>query len=77
MFRASDLLLLSKSDLLDVLDDFRPEAATAHLRALASRAPVFVLSALRPASLSAWLGWLDAQLAQVRATARLPAAAGG
>lgn len=73
MFRASDLLLLSKADLLDVLGDFDPQTATAHLRALASRAPVFALSALRPPTLALWISWLDAQLAQVRAASRLPA----
>ena len=40
MFRAADLVLLSKSDLLDVLDDFAPEKAEGHVRALANAAPV-------------------------------------
>ncbi len=69
MFRASDLVLLSKSDLLDVLDDFAPEKAEAHLRALASRAPVMALSARRADTLGPWIGWLESQLAEVRALA--------
>ncbi|MGB5775641.1 MAG: hydrogenase nickel incorporation protein HypB, partial [Sedimenticolaceae bacterium] len=40
MFRAADLMLISKSDLLGVLDDFVPEKAERHLRELASAAPV-------------------------------------
>ena len=34
MFRAADLVVLSKTDLLRVLDDFDPERAAANLRAL-------------------------------------------
>ena len=45
MFRAADLMLISKSDLLGVLDDFVPEKAERHLRELASTAPVVRLSA--------------------------------
>ncbi len=67
LFRKTDVMLLSKSDLLDVLDDFRPEAATAHLRALANPAPVFCLSARRPATLIPWLEWIDEQLVRQKA----------
>lgn len=58
MFRGTDLLLLSKADLLPVLDDFDPGAAELHLRALANRAPVINLSARSGAGLDAWLAWL-------------------
>ena len=58
MFRAADLVLLSKSDLLDVLDDFAPEKAEGHVRALANPAPVVSLSARRPETLAPWLAWL-------------------
>jgi len=59
MFRAADLVLYTKSDLLPVLDDFDPDRATTHLRALASTAPVYTLSARSPATLQPWLAWLD------------------
>ncbi len=58
MFRAADLVLVTKSDFLDVLDDFDVEAATRNVRALANGAGVVPLSARRPASLAPWLDWL-------------------
>jgi hydrogenase nickel incorporation protein HypB len=66
MFRAADLVLLSKSDLLDVLDDFAPEKAERHIRALANPAGVLRISARRRESLAPWLAWLEARLAEVR-----------
>jgi len=62
MFRAADLVLLSKSDLLPVLDDFRPENARRHLQQLANPAPVLELSARKGAGMDAWLDWLRAEL---------------
>jgi len=63
MFRAADLVLLSKSDLLPVLDDFRPDHARRHLQELASSAPVLELSAKSGAGMDAWLEWLTAEAA--------------
>ena len=65
MFRAADLVLLSKSDLLPVLDDFQPDNARRHLRELASSAPVFELSAKNAAGMDAWIHWLLAELARL------------
>ena len=65
MFRAADLVLLSKSDLLPVLDDFKPDNARHHLRELASNAPVFELSAKNAAGMDAWIQWLLAELARL------------
>ena len=45
MFRAADVMLLTKSDLLDVLDDFDTAKAERHLRELANPAEVMTLSA--------------------------------
>ena len=58
MFRAADLLLLSKTDLLAVLDDFDPAAAEAHFRELANPAPVLQVSARQGEGMEAWLHWL-------------------
>lgn len=58
MFRAADLVLLTKADYLDFADDFDIAAATANVRALANPAPVHSLSVRRPASLAPWLEWL-------------------
>ena len=65
MFRAADLVLLSKSDLLPVLDDFQPDKARHHLRELASDAPVFELSAKNAAGMDVWIHWLLAELARL------------
>ncbi len=62
MFRASDLMLLSKTDLLAILDDFDPEQARQHLRNLANGAPVIELSAKTGAGLQDWLDWLQQEL---------------
>ncbi|MDH3441432.1 MAG: hydrogenase nickel incorporation protein HypB [Gammaproteobacteria bacterium] len=62
MFRAADLMLVSKSDLLDVLGDFDPDKAERHLRELASDAPVFELSARTNAGLRDWAEWLTRNL---------------
>jgi hydrogenase nickel incorporation protein HypB len=59
MFRGSDLVLLTKSDLLDVLDDFDPQKAESHVRHLANPAPVLTLSARREETLGPWFNWLD------------------
>lgn len=67
MFRAADLVLLTKSDLAAVLDDFDAARAEQAVRALANPAPVISLSARRAINLAPWLGWLRAELCAVRA----------
>jgi hydrogenase nickel incorporation protein HypB len=58
MFRASDLMLLSKSDLLEVLGDFDPDKAVQALRGLANPAPVIALSSRDGTGVKEWLSWL-------------------
>ena len=60
MFRSADLVLISKCDLLEVLDDFSPHEATANLRQLANPAPVLQVSAKTGAGMKPWLNWLRA-----------------
>jgi len=60
MFRAADLVLLSKSDFLELMDDFDPAKAARHVRELANPADVLTLSVRRPESLQAWFEWLRA-----------------
>jgi hydrogenase nickel incorporation protein HypB len=68
MFRAADLVLLTKADLLPVLDDFDAARAEGFLRDLASPAPFLPLSARRDAaSLVPWLDWLRAECSAQRA----------
>jgi len=60
IFRAADLVVISKCDLLAVLDDFSPQRATTNVRHLANTAPVLQLSAKTGAGVKAWLNWLRA-----------------
>jgi hydrogenase nickel incorporation protein HypB len=63
MFRAADLVALSKSDLLNVLDDFDPKRAAEALRALGGETPMLRTAARRVPELAAWLAWLEHELA--------------
>jgi len=66
MFRAADLILISKTDLLSVLDDFDPQKAECHIRDLASNAPVLSVATRRTPRLQDWLQWLETELAATR-----------
>jgi hydrogenase nickel incorporation protein HypB len=70
MFRAADLVLLTKTDLLEVLDDFDPEKAEKYLRQLATEAPMLQLASRRNIDIDNWLNWLrdevEAQRSRVK-----------
>lgn len=66
MFRSADLVMLSKADLLPVLDDFHPDRAETHLRNLASEAPLIRTSAKSGEGLQDWLAWLRKLVADTR-----------
>jgi hydrogenase nickel incorporation protein HypB len=66
MFRAADLVLLTKADFLDLMDDFKPAKAERHVRDLANVAPVLTLSARHPDSLGPWADWLRQQVTRHR-----------
>jgi len=66
MFRAADLVGLTKVDLLPVLEDFSPERAREHVRALASSAPVLELSVRAADGIAAWLDWLAGETGRYR-----------
>ena len=77
MFRAADLVLLSKSDLLPVLDDFKPEKAKQYLHDIASDAPVFELSSKDLSGMQQWFDWLFDQIEKQKAyLAQHPVASG-
>jgi hydrogenase nickel incorporation protein HypB len=59
MFRTADLVLLSKADLLPILDDFSPKRAETYLRKLANPAPLIHISAKSGEGMAEWLNWLD------------------
>ena len=69
MFRGAELVVISKADLLPVLEDFDPAYAAECLRQLASTAPVLELSAKTGAGIDAWLDWLRAELGSTRQAA--------
>ena len=66
MFRAADVMVLSKADLLPYLPEFSPSRAEQCLRRLASTAPVLLLSARSGEGMAAWTGWLLSELAAYR-----------
>jgi hydrogenase nickel incorporation protein HypB len=66
MFRAAGLVLLTKADFLDVIDDFDTDKAERHVRELANPAGVLTLSVRRPDSLQGWFDWLRSSLAAHR-----------
>jgi hydrogenase nickel incorporation protein HypB len=77
MFRTADLVLISKSDLLPVLDDFKPENAKQYLHDIASDAPVFELSSKDQSGMQQWFDWLFDQIEKQKAhLAEHPVASG-
>ena len=66
MFRAADLMLISKTDLQPYLPEFSPERAEQYLRDLASDAPCLRISAKNDAGLDQWFGWLDREVRRYR-----------
>lgn len=83
MFRAADLVLLSKTDFLGMIDDFDPAKAEQAVRDLANPAPVLQVSAKtattktappqKAANIQPWLAWLEGmQTAQAHGGAFKP-----
>jgi hydrogenase nickel incorporation protein HypB len=66
MFRAADLVLMTKSDLLPYLGEFSPERAAGHLRKLATAAPFLTTSTRTGDGIAPWLDWLRAEVAARR-----------
>jgi len=62
MFRAADVMVLSKIDLLPAMDDFDPARAERCLRDLASRVPVLAVAARKQVDIDAWLAWLEHEI---------------
>ena len=66
MFRAADLMLISKTDILPYLPEFSPDRAEGCLRNLASKAPALRLSSKSGEGLEAWIAWLHSELKSYR-----------
>jgi len=62
MFRAADLVVISKADLLPLLDDFSVERAEHSLRQLGVETPMIRTACSRATELDEWLEWLENRL---------------
>jgi hydrogenase nickel incorporation protein HypB len=58
MFRAADLMGVTKMDLLQAVGDFEPDRAKSHLRNLANPAEMIELSARNGQGMASWIDWL-------------------
>ena len=70
MFRAADLLLITKADLLPVLDDFNVDKATENFRKLSKQEPVITVSSKKTDGFEQCLDWLEQQLQAHRSRLR-------
>ncbi|MEJ2534325.1 MAG: hydrogenase nickel incorporation protein HypB [Gammaproteobacteria bacterium] len=61
MFRASDLVLISKADLLEYMPEFDPDRAREAVRTVGNAAPIFEIAATRGRGLDEWFTWLEEQ----------------
>jgi hydrogenase nickel incorporation protein HypB len=66
MFRAADIVLLTKTDLAPVMEDFDAMRVEQAVRNLANAAPVLPLSARRAINLAPWLAWLRTEVVSIR-----------
>ncbi|MEI6413348.1 MAG: hydrogenase nickel incorporation protein HypB [Pseudomonadota bacterium] len=67
IFRASELILVTKMDLLPYLEDFEVERVRRSVRALACEVEVLALSAKTGEGMDPWLAWLRAACQAQRA----------
>lgn len=70
MFRAADVMLITKTDLLSVIDEFNPLRAQQYLHELANPAPVLQLSAKTGEGMQHWLDWLRHEIEVYRSALR-------
>ncbi len=71
MFRAADLLAITKLDLAEAVGDFQTLRALRHFRNLANPAPMLEISARNGDGMAAWINWLlTARAARRPATAQ-------
>jgi hydrogenase nickel incorporation protein HypB len=61
MFRAAELMLITKADLLEHIPEFDMQRARSSLQSIASAVPVLELSSRRETGMDAWIDWLHAE----------------
>ena len=69
MFRATDLALITKIDLLPYIGEFSPDRARAALRQVGYSGETIELTSRGGAGFEAWLAWLERELSAQRARA--------
>jgi hydrogenase nickel incorporation protein HypB len=69
MFRAADLTLITKNDLLAYIEEFKPRRAREALEQIGFEGPVLELSSRGGEGFDAWLDWLKAEVVSQRARA--------
>lgn len=67
MFRAADLALITKADLLPYIGEFSPERARASLRQVGYAGETIELTCRGGAGFEAWLAWLEREVSARRA----------
>jgi len=67
IFRAADLALINKCDLLPFLDDFDSQRAKQSLESVAGTTPLFQLSAKTGEGIDQWLDWLQQSILKTQA----------
>lgn len=72
MFRAADLVVLSKCDLLYAMDDFNPGLARRYLSDLGTQVAVLEAAAGHKVSIREWLAWLNRALTEHRTRTNIP-----
>ena len=70
MFRAADLSLVTKTDLLQYIGEFSRERARDSLRQIGYAGETIELSSRGGAGFEAWLAWLDREVEAQRDRAR-------
>jgi len=70
MFRAADLVLITKNELLPYFDDFDPQRAERYVRELANPAPTLSLSAKQNMGMDRWIEWLKQQVSEQKKRVR-------
>jgi hydrogenase nickel incorporation protein HypB len=74
IFRASHAVVLSKMDLLPVMDSFTVARAALSLRKIGLNIPLLEVASRRQPTIEPWLAWIEQQMLAAKARRRVPPA---
>lgn len=77
MFRAADLVLLTKRDLAPYMPEFDAAKAAGYVRQLGNAAPIVELSSKSGGGMEAWMNWLRRGVVDLRENLALSTSVGG